>query len=117
MSARRAAPVGVLLAAVVGLTGCGTDHGQGNALAACHLYSSAKGGGLSPTALTAKLAEAARYAGKASKQSAQWDTLQASLTQLVTASKQSASMVPTTVALQDAGKVIDSSCGIAAQGY
>jgi len=117
VSARLAAAAGVLLAAVVGLTGCGSDHGQANALAACHLYSSAKAGGLSASALTAKLTEAARFAGKASKQSAQWDTLQSSLAQLVAASRAAATPKPSTTALQDSAKVIDSSCAIAARGY
>jgi hypothetical protein len=115
--ARRAASAGLLVAAALGLAGCGTDHGQANALAACHLYASANGGGLSPSALTAKLSDAAHYAGKASKQSAQWDTLEASIDRFVIASRQPSSATVVSTALQDAKKVIDSSCEVAARGY
>ena len=117
MPARRAASAAVLAAAALSLAGCGSDHGQANALAACHLYASANGGGLSPSALTAKLSDAARYASKASNQSARWDTLQASIDRYVAASRHPSASAAASTALLDAKKVIDSSCAVAARGY
>jgi hypothetical protein len=107
----------VTLAAAVCIAGCGTDHGQANALTACHEFAYANGGGLSHADLTAKLSKALHYAGKASKQSAQWDTLQSSLAQFAAASQQATVPAATRSALVDARKVIDSSCVIAARGY
>lgn len=105
------------LAVVVCVAACGTDHGQANALTACHEFAYANGGGLSPADLTAKLSTAVHYAGKASKQSPQWETLQSSLAQFAAASTQPTVPAATKSALLDARKVIDSSCVIAARGY
>ncbi len=102
---------------LVGLTGCGTDHGQAKALTACHTFASANGGGLSDSAKTAKLSLAASWAAKASKQSAQWDLLSSSLAQFVDASRQPALTTATQSALRDARKVIDNSCVLANRGY
>ena len=118
MSASRSALTAVLAAAALaGLTGCGTDHGQANALTACHEFAYANGGGLDQADLTAKLSTAVHYAGKASKQSSQWDTLQSSLAQFAEASTQASIPAATKSALIDARKVIDGSCEIAARGY
>ncbi len=121
MAARRTALGAVLAAATLlvtgGLAGCGTDHGQANALTACHEFAYADGGGLSATDLTAKLSTAVHYAGKASKQSAQWDQLQSSLAQFAQASTQASVPAATKSALVDARKVIDSSCELASRGY
>ena len=118
MSARRTVLAAVIGAAtLVGAVGCGTDHGQANALTACHEFAYANGGGLSHADLSAKLNKALRYAGKASKQNAQWDSLQSSLAQYVAASTQATVPAATRSALVDARKVIDSSCVIAARGY
>jgi hypothetical protein len=117
VSAGRASAAFVAAIALLGLAGCGTDHGQANALTACHTFASANGGGLTPTALTAKLTLAAHYAGKASKQSSQWDGLQSSLAQFATASTKATLPAATKSALLDARKVIDGSCEVAARGY
>jgi hypothetical protein len=115
---RRTALAAVLGAAsLVGTAACGTDHGQANALTACHEFAYAKGGGLSQVDQTAKLSTAVHYAVKASKQNAQWDTLQSSLAQFAAASAQASVPAATRSALVDARKVIDSSCVIAARGY
>jgi hypothetical protein len=107
----------VAAAGIAGVAGCGTDHGQANALAACHTFASANGGGLSASAKTAKLTAAADWAAKASKQSARWDVLQSSLAQFATASRQVKLPAATQSALRDARKVIDGSCAVAARGY
>jgi hypothetical protein len=121
VSARRtvlaAVHAGMALAVATYVAGCGTDHGQANALTACHEFAYANGGGLSPADLTAKLSTAVHYAGKASKQNAQWETLQSSLAQFAEASTQASVPAATKSALIDARKVIDSSCVIAARGY
>ena len=118
VSARRAVSVTVIAAAALfGLTGCGTDHGQAKALTACHKFASANGGGLDPADLTAKLTVAAQWAAKASKQSPQWDELEASIGQFVSASSVATPSAATQSALVDARKVIDNSCEIAARGY
>lgn len=118
MSSRRVAPIAVItVMALLGLTGCGTDHGQAKALTACHKFASANGGGLDPAALTAKLALADQWAAKASRQSAQWDELEASIGQFVSASSVPTPSAATQSALVDARKVIDNSCEIAARGY
>ena len=116
MSPRRAAAA-LLVLPLLTLAGCGTDHGQAKALTACHTFSSANGGGLSDSDRTAKLTKAVDWATKASKQSAQWDTLQSSLSQFAKASTQPTLPAATKAALRDAKKVIDSACEIAARGY
>ena len=118
MSARRTTLAAVLGGAALAATAaCGTDHGQANALTACHEFAYAGGGGLSRADQTAKLSTAVHYAGKASKQNAQWDTLASSLAQFAAASAQATVPTATRSALVDARKVIDSSCVIAARGY
>jgi hypothetical protein len=118
MSARRTALAAVAAAlTMVGVAGCGTDHGQADALVACHKFASANGGGLTPTALTAKLSLAVHWAGMASKSSARWDTLQSSLAQFVAASTENPVPAETKSTLVTARTVIDSSCEIAARGY
>ena len=107
----------ILPAALLGIAGCGTDHGQAKALTACHTFSSADGGGLSDSARTAKLDVAVSWATKATKQSAQWDLLRSSLSQFAAASTQASPSAATQDALRDAHKVIDSSCELAARGY
>ena len=102
---------------LLGAVGCGTDRGQANALTACHVFASANGGGLTTTALTAKLSKAVDYAGKASRQNAQWDILQSSIAQFVAASTQTPVPAGTVTVLRTARKVIDSSCELAARGY
>jgi hypothetical protein len=117
VSARRTVLAAAGVAALALTAGCGTDHGQANALTACHEFSYANGGGLSQADLTAKLSTAVHYATKATKQSAQWDTLQSSLAQFAAASTQASLPAATKAVLVDARKVIDSSCVIAARGY
>ncbi|MDX6256952.1 MAG: hypothetical protein QOJ11_3286 [Frankiales bacterium] len=118
MSARRTfSAVLIAAAGIAGVAGCGTDHGQAKALTACHTFASANGGGLSASAKTAKLALAADWATRASKQSARWDVLQSSLAQFATASREATLPAATQSALRDARKVIDSSCAVAARGY
>jgi hypothetical protein len=120
VSPRRAVAALLLVPPLLALAGCGTDHGQAKALTACHTFSSATsagGGGLTGTERTAKLAEAADWAAKASRQSPQWDLLHTSLAQYAKASTQAALPAATQSALRDARKVIDSSCEIAARGY
>jgi hypothetical protein len=117
VSARRTVLAAAGVAVLALAAGCGTDHGQANALTACHEFAFANGGGLTQADLTAKLSTAVHYAGKASKQNAQWDTLQSSLAQFAAASAQATVPAATKSALADARKVIDSSCVIAARGY
>ena len=118
VSARRTVLAAAAGVAALALTAaCGTDHGQANALTACHEFANANGGGLTQSDLTAKLSTAVHYAGKATKQSAQWDTLASSLAQFAAASTQASVPAATKAVLVDARKVIDSSCEIAARGY
>jgi hypothetical protein len=118
VSARRTVAIALVVpAGLLGLAGCGTDHGQAKALTACHTFASANGGGLSDSAMTAKLSLAVTWAAKASKQSPRWDLLQSSLTQFASASTQPSLSAATQSALRDARKVIDSSCEMAARGY
>jgi hypothetical protein len=117
VSARRSVLAAVIGALTLAATAGCTDHGQANALTACHKFASANGGGLDAADLTAKLSLAVHYAGKASKQSAQWDTLQSSLAQFVNASTENPVPAATRTALLDARKAIDSSCELAAKGY
>jgi len=105
---------------VLGLAGCGSDHGQAKALAACHTFASATnsdGGGLTGPERTAKLRTAADWAAKASKQSPEWDALHDSLAQYAKASAQASLPAAAQSALRDARKLIDSSCSVAARGY
>jgi hypothetical protein len=118
VSARRTLAITLVLpAALLGLAGCGTDHGQAKALTACHTFSSANGGGLTDSARTAKLSLAVSWAARATKQSPQWDLLRSSLSQFADASTQPSPSAATQSALRDAHKVIDSACELAARGY
>jgi hypothetical protein len=118
VSARKTVAIALIVAAgLLGLAGCGTDHGQAKALTACHTFSSANGGGLTAPARTAKLTLAVSWASRAVKQSDQWDLLRSSLSQFADASTQPSPSAATQNALRDAHKVIDNACELAARGY
>ncbi|MDX6207137.1 MAG: hypothetical protein QOE76_2178 [Frankiales bacterium] len=118
MSARKTVAIALIVpAGLLGVAGCGTDHGQAKALTACHTFSSANGGGLTDAARTAKLSLALSWAAQATKQSPQWDLLRSSLSQFAAASTQASPSVATQNALRDAHKVIDNACELAARGY